>query len=88
MDFNIDILNMIDEAEIRVTGYRPARPAPQAVLHDDPKFSDPGDDAEYEDFKIILSICDKEYDVTDALYALAEPLIFAHGKKEAADYVP
>ena len=83
MNFNFDI---DVELTVKVESYRPARPAPACSNPSDPRYSDPGDDAEFEDFRVYLM----GNDITDFLpvdiLGYIEDRIYYEGCKVAKEY--
>jgi hypothetical protein len=73
-DFEIEtIQDFFPSLKIKVAGYRPHRPAPFASCHDSAAYSDSGDDAEFEDYRIYLTIADGlEIDITHDFETLSE----------------
>ena len=45
-DFEFELKGV--EVEVKVEGFKPPRPAPHCLNPDDPRYSDPGDDAEWD----------------------------------------
>lgn len=76
MNFEFEIETIQDffpSLLIKVKGYKPSRPAPFASCHDSAAYSDPGDDAEFEDYRIFLTIAEGlEIDITHDFDALSE----------------
>lgn len=74
-DFTIkdEELDVFPEIRFEITNFRPARLAPACSNPSSAAFSDPGDPAEYDVEKVILTINGKEIEITgDAKDAIIE----------------
>ena len=56
------------EIIIEVYGFIPSRPAPSCSNPSDFNFSDPGDDAEWQEVKFYYLVDDKKVEITDKLF--------------------
>jgi hypothetical protein len=79
VDFTVmgyDDLDVVMDLKVEIMNFHPSRPAPACSDHDSPRFSDCGDDMEFDVHKIILIINDREIEIegaaADAIYEVIE----------------
>jgi len=77
---------LVAGAEVDVDGYRPGRPAPVCSNPSSPAYSDPGDNPEFDDYKLTVSIEGHTIDITDKITEELDKkiteIIFQKGEEE------
>lgn len=72
--------------KIKVTGYTPPRPAPSCSNPNSLRFSDCGDNSEWDDIDVFFVIDDVEIPMPDGLWKLIEDSFYEEIDDAAAEY--